>query len=76
MNENKKDQWEIILEHLKSGRSITSMEAINEYGFTRLSAIIHTLRNSGYNIDTTMIPVKTRYGKQTMVAKYTLIKEN
>ena len=68
-------QWKIVLEHLKSGKSITSLEAINDYGFTRLSAIICVLRKRGYDIDTKMVKVPTRYGKETIVAQYTLAGE-
>ena len=41
-----------VLNHLKSGKSITSMEAITLYGVTRLAAVIHTLKTyEGHNID-------------------------
>ena len=33
-----------ILSHLKSGRTITSMEAIDLYRCTRLAAVIHSLK--------------------------------
>ncbi len=39
-----------VLEHLLSGKSITSWEAIKLYKATRLSAIIFDLRAKGYNI--------------------------
>lgn len=43
-----------VLTHLKSGKSITSWQAIKEYNATRLSAIIFNLRERGYNITATM----------------------
>lgn len=43
-----------VLKHLQINRTITSMEAINLYGATRLSAIIFNLRKKGYNIKTNM----------------------
>ena len=43
-----------VEEHLKSGNSITSWEAIYKYKATRLSAIIFNLRKK-YIIDTIMI---------------------
>lgn len=39
-----------VLNHLKQYGSITSLEAISNYTITRLSASIHTLRDSGYVI--------------------------
>lgn len=65
----------LVLEHLKSGRSITSLEAVNLYGATRLAAIIFDLKKSGHDIVKKMITVPTRYGKTTRVAQYTLIGE-
>lgn len=67
-------QEEEILNHLIHFGSITSWEAITEYGATRLSAIIYNLKNKGYNIKTTSLTVKTRYGRNTTIAKYTLHK--
>lgn len=64
-----------ILEHLKSGRSITSLEAVKLYGATRLAAIIYELRKKGYVIASHIITVPTRYGKDARVAQYTLIEE-
>ena len=56
-----KTQTSDILQHLKDGRKLTQKEAINEYGAYRLSAIIHSLRKQGYNIDSTPLSVPTRY---------------
>jgi|TARA_R100000306_G_C4324160_1_gene116754 hypothetical protein len=40
-----------ILNHLKSGKTITSMEAINLYGVTRLAAVVHTLKRERHPIE-------------------------
>lgn len=68
-------QWQIVLEHLKSGNSLTSLEAIERWGFTRLSAIICTLRKRGFDIETKQKKVRTRFGKETIVAEYKLVTE-
>lgn len=68
-------QIEMVLEHLKSGKSITSLEAINLYGATRLADIIFRLKKRGYIITKKIITVPTRYGKTARVAEYTLIQE-
>ena len=66
-------QEKLVLEHLKKKGSITSMEAIQEYGATRLSAIIYNLRHiGGYDIVTDFEVVKTRYGVKTQIARYKL----
>ena len=69
-----KTQLDDVLEHLKEHGSITSMEAISNYGATRLSDIIFRLRKRGYIISTERLTVKTRYGRSTSVGKYTLQK--
>ena len=56
-----KTQTSDILQHLKDGRKLTQKEAINEYGAYRFSAIIHSLRKQGYNIDSIPLSVPTRY---------------
>ena len=63
-----------ILTHLLEKGSITSWEAIKEYGATRLSAIIWTLRHKyDLNIITEDIEFIDRYGSKAKFAKYILI---
>ena len=69
-----KSQSDAILWHLKTYGSITSYEAIREYGATRLSAIIFNHRKEGYDIDSLPLTKKTRFGRNTTIAKYTYIK--
>lgn len=61
-----------VLEWLKTHASISSMEAINNFGATRLSAIIFNLRKRGYNIETVMVDGRDRFGNQTRFARYYL----
>lgn len=57
--------------HKKNG--ITSKTAIELFGITRLSAVIYRLRYIwDYDIETVMVTVKNRRGKDTNVAKYVL----
>jgi len=65
-----KSQSDAILWHLKTYGSITSYEAIKEYGATRLSAIIFNHRKEGYDIDSMPLTKKTRFGRNTTIAKY------
>jgi len=69
----KHTQTSDILKYMESHKNgITSMDAFERFGATRLSSIIFGLRKRGYDIDTEMITVKTRYGKHVDVARYTL----
>lgn len=61
-----------VLDRLKSVGSITSMEAFNLFGATRLSAIIFNLRKRGYNIETVDMDCIDRYGNPVKFAKYVL----
>jgi hypothetical protein len=68
-----KSQSDAVLWHLKKYGSITSYEAIREYGATRLSAIIFNHRKNGYNIDSVPLQKKTRFGKTTTISKYVYV---
>lgn len=64
-----------VKERLQRVGSITSMEAINLFGATRLSAIIYNLRhNSNMDIKTVDITSVDRNGNSCTFAKYTYSK--
>ena len=67
-------QEQKVLRHLQELGSITSWEAIMEYGVTRVSAHIHTLRKKGYEIESERITTKNRFGENCSFAKYFLKK--
>lgn len=71
-----KSQTEDVIKFMKEHGSITSMDAIKNFGATRLSAIIFSLRKRGYDIDTRMEVGKNRYGKTSEYARYVLNKES
>lgn len=62
-------QNKAILKHLKSGKSITAIEAFVLYGLLSCGSRIFYLRRAGHNIKTTMIE---KNGKR--FAKYSLVK--
>lgn len=64
-------QDERVLEHLKNYESITTWQAIDLFGYTRLSAIIHRLRKQ-YNIESEVCCGKNRYGDKIHWVKYIL----
>lgn len=71
----KPTQCERILRHLRDFGSITSMEAITEYGILRLASRINDLKGQGYNISAERGKGKNRYGEPTSFAVYRLVEE-
>ncbi len=57
-----------ILNHLKKGNRITSLEALALFGCFRMAARANDLRNQGHNIKTEMVEIN---GKR--VAEYRLV---
>lgn len=72
MNEKKINKTQMVLDHLKDYGTITSLEAFELYGATRLSAIIYNLRNRGCKIDTIDTPFTDRFGTKSIYGKYVL----
>ena len=50
-----KNKTEAILSHLQKKRKMTSWDAIELYGATRLAATIFKLKDEGYDIHTQMV---------------------
>lgn len=77
MEQTKRTQTSDILNYLRSHKNgITSKEAFEKYGATRLSGIIWSLRKQGYNIISEPKVVKSRYGKNTLVSAYKLLERD
>ena len=62
-------QKQKVLTYLKTGNTITSLEAFRWFGSLRLGAIIFDLRAEGYNIKTKIIETESH----KHVAEYRLI---
>lgn len=65
-------QSEKILRHLRDYGSISSMEAMQEYGIMRLASRISDLKKSGIPIHRDMVAGKNRYGEPTSYARYSM----
>ena len=65
-------QTQAVLDILKSGDSISSLEAFQEFGITRLSAIIFNLRQRGYVITSDNIKTTNRFGGTVVFSRYKL----
>lgn len=65
-------QCDLILQHLKSYGSITSLEAMQKYGVMRLASRISDLRRLGYAFATTKENGKNPNGEKTSYTRYSL----
>lgn len=65
-------QTEKVLRHMQKLGSISSWEAIMDYGITRLGARIFELRKSGYDIISERKTTKNRFGESVSFAVYKL----
>lgn len=74
-NTKRVSQYDVVLNHLKKHKKITSYEAIYEMGISRLSGIIFNIKKDGYNISSKLVKVNNRYGGTAHVAEYTLIED-
>lgn len=63
-----------VLKYLQENDSISSMEAFELFGATRLSAIIFKLRKYGHHIINQYCKSKNRYGENVHFVKYKLVK--
>ena len=72
----KQSQCDRILRHLKDNGSITSLEAMQEYGIMRLASRITNLKRKGYPIQSETVSGINRYGETTYYSKYRLENNN
>jgi hypothetical protein len=57
-------KYDKVKEHLKSGQSITGLEALQLYGLYRLSSLINKLRGQDWPIKTVIVEAGSlRYAK-------------
>ena len=68
----KMTQCERILRHLEDFGSITSLEAMSEYGIMRLASRITDLKGQGYAIVSDRVTGKNRYEEPTSYSVYRL----
>lgn len=68
----KQSQFRDVLAHLIEHGSITTIEAFQKYGCTRLPARIFDYRAMGYDIESDSLTTKNRYGNTVTVAVYRL----
>lgn len=60
-----------VLAALQRGRSLTSCDALRDFGTSRLAADVHELRRMGWPVLAETVEVATRHGS-SYVARYSL----
>ena len=70
----KMTQCDRVLRHLEDFGSITSLEAMSEYGIMRLASRIADLKGQGYPIVSERATGKNRYDEPTSYCVYRLRK--
>ena len=68
-------QAQRVLDYMDEFGGITSYEAFQDLGITRLSAVVYDLRHEGINIDSETVHKKNRYGEQTAFSRYFIPKK-
>ena len=68
------NKTQAIKQYLEAGNSITSMEAFEKFGSTRLGSVIFVLRKRGMNIVGKEVTGKDRYGRRCDYCVYYLAK--
>lgn len=63
-------QIDRIARHIQDYGSITSLEAVNEYGIMRLASRITDMRRLGYPVVSRFETGKNRYGEPTRYSRY------
>ena len=71
---NETNQIKVVLNYMRENKSITTQKAF-ALGVTRLSSIIHRLRNRGYEISTELVKGTDRYGSDCTCGVFTLLSE-
>lgn len=78
MNENRKEsknerkqpsQLDQILAALENGDSLTALDALEDYGCSRLASRITDLKRMGYPVASRMVTRRNRYGRLCRVAE-------
>jgi hypothetical protein len=70
-----KTQNEMVLEHLKTHKSINLVTAFYEYGIAALHSRISDLRQDGHEIEKKYHLHVNQHGKKIRVFDYILVKE-
>lgn len=72
----KQTQREKVLSYLREWGSITTLDALREFGCMRLATRVFELKRQGYNIATVIERAENKSGEIVHYARYILTEEN
>lgn len=72
----KLSQCEMIIKYIRDFGSITTLQAFNDLGCTRLASRINDLKNRGYRFRDEYVTSKNRYKVKVTYKKYYLEGDN
>ena len=67
---NSPSQYDLIKDHLESGKTLTRLEALSELGILNPTARISELRADGIDVKTRMVGVYNRWDTKVKVAQW------
>ena len=68
-----KTQKSEVLKFMQTHKGITSIQAFERFGITRLADIIYKLPQEGFEIESEQLTTKNRYGHVVNYARYSLV---
>lgn len=74
--EKKPTQSERVLKYIRDFGCITTWQAYQDLGVSRLSARIFELKEQGFEISKKCVTTKNRYGDKTHYYEYRLVNQN
>lgn len=73
MSDKMRRQGVRVMGYMEQFGGITSLEAFQDLGITRLAAVIFDLKKNGVPIKTDRVSAINRYGEQVSFARYSII---
>lgn len=67
---NNPSQYDLIKDHLESGKTLTRLEALSDLGIMNPTARISELRADGIPVETRMVGVYNRWDTKVKVAQW------
>lgn len=67
---NNPSQYDLMKDHLESGKTLTRLEALNDLGILNPTARISELRADGIPVETRMVGVFNRWDAKVKVAQW------
>ena len=67
---NNPSQYDLIKDHLESGKTLTRLEALSDLGIMNPTARISELRADGIPVETRMVGVYNRWDAKVKVAQW------